>query len=459
VTVATLTELLTSKIPPQNLEAERAILGAILLENESLPRAIEILAPSDFYKEGHRKIFSTMIALFERNEPVDLLTLSEELRRRDELDEVGGAATLAALVEEAATAAHLLSYARIVREKALLRELIRSSTEIIAQSYEAQEDVESLLDQAEQMIFQVSERRMLNVAIPVRSILKDTFKYIEKLYERKESVTGLPTGFKKLDELTSGLQPSDFILVAGRPSMGKTAFALNIAKYAGVELEKRVLILSLEMSQEQVVQRLLCAEARVDSHSVRTGRLEQKDWARLTNAAGRLAEAPIFIDDTAGLSMLEVRAKARRMKAEHGLDLVLIDYIQLMRGRGNSDNRQQEISEISRALKAMAKELRVPVVALSQLSRAVESRPTREHRPQLSDLRESGALEQDADLILFLYRPERYKEQSAISPEDWRLAEAIIGKQRNGPTEMVRLTFIPEYASFENRLESDRQPY
>ncbi len=386
--MATLTELLTSKIPPHSLEAERAVLGAILLERESLPKAVEILKPADFYKEGHRKIFATMIGLFERSEPVDLLTLSEELRRFGELDEVGGPAALASLVEEAATAAHLLSYAGIVREKSLLRDLIRISTEIVGQSYEAKEDVDTLLDQAEQQIFQLSERRMQGTAVQVRTILKETFEYIEKLYERKEHVTGLPTGFDKLDKLTSGLQSSDFILVAGRPSMGKTAFALNIAKHVGIELKRRVLVLSLEMSREQVVQRLLCAEARVDSHRVRTGYLEPKDWPRLTNAAGRLAEAPIFVDDTAGLTVLEARAKARRMKAEHGLDLVLIDYIQLMRGRGSLENRQQEISEISRALKAMAKELRVPVVGLSQLSRAVETRPTREHRPQLSDLRE-----------------------------------------------------------------------
>ncbi|MEK7880112.1 MAG: replicative DNA helicase, partial [candidate division NC10 bacterium] len=340
MTVATLTDLLSSKIPPQNLEAERAILGAILLENESLPRTIEILTPADFYKEGHRKIFATMIALFERTEPVDLLTLSEELRRRGGLDEVGGPAALAALVEEAATAAHLLSYATIVREKALLRELIRISTEIIGQSYEAQEEVDSLLDQAERMIFQVSERRILNSAIPVRSILKETFEYIETLYERKEHVTGLPTGFSQLDRMTSGLQPSDFIIVAGRPSMGKTAFALNVAQHVGCEPhKKRVLIFSLEMSKEQLVQRLLCSEARVDSHRVRTGYLEPKDWPRLTNAAGRLADSSIFIDDTAALSGLEARAKARRMKAEHGLDLIVIDYLQLMRGRSAAENR------------------------------------------------------------------------------------------------------------------------
>jgi len=450
--VATLTDLLTSKIPPHSLEAERAVLGAILLDRESLPKAIELLRPADFYKEGHRKIFDATLALFERNEPVDLLTVSEELKRRATLEEVGGAAALASLVEEAATAAHLLSYGAIVREKALLRDLIRIATGIIGQSYEARDDVDKLLDDAERLIFQISERRMQGTAIPVRSILKGTFEQIEKLYDQKEHITGLATGFGKLDEMTSGFQSSDFIIIAGRPSMGKTAFAMNIAKYAGVRNHKRVLVLSLEMSKEQLVQRLLCAEGRVDSHKVRTGYLDTRDWTSLTNAAGRLAEAPIFIDDSPALSVLEARAKARRMKAEHGLDMIVIDYLQLMRGR-NPESRQQEISEISRSLKALAKEIDVPVVALSQLSRAVESRQSKE--PQLSDLRESGALEQDADLILFLYRPDRYGLQKE---EDERMADVIIGKQRNGPTGVIKLTFIPEYASFENRAEPERVP-
>jgi len=449
----TLADLLTSKIPPHSLEAERAVLGAILLERESLPKAVELLRPVDFYKEGHRKIFDTMIALFERNEPVDLLTLSEELRRRNELDEVGGAASLAGMVDEAATAAHLLAYGGIVREKALLRDLIRIATEIISQSYEGREDVDKLLDDAERLIFQISERRMQGSALPVRAILKDTFEHIERLYERKEHVTGLATGFVDLDRLTSGLQASDFIIIAGRPSMGKTAFALNIAKYAGVEQHKRVLILSLEMSKEQLVQRLLCSDARVDSHKVRTGYLEPRDWTRMTHAAGKLAEAPIYIDDSPALSALEARAKARRMKAEHGLDLIVIDYLQLMRGR-SPENRQQEISEISRSLKALAKELAVPVLALSQLSRAVEARQSKDFRPQLSDLRESGALEQDSDLILFVYRPERYGLQSE---DGERVAEIIIGKQRNGPVDTVKVTFIPEYASFENLAPPTRQ--
>jgi replicative DNA helicase len=451
--VATLADLLTSKIPPHSLEAERAVLGAILLERDSLPKAVELLKASDFYKEGHRKIFDTMLTLFERDEPVDLLTLSEELRRHQVLDDVGGAAALAGLVEEAATSAHLIAYGGIVREKALLRDLIRIATEIISESYEGREDVEKLLDDAERLIFQVSERRMQGTALPVRSILKDTFEHIERLYERKEHVTGLATGFVDLDRLTSGFQPTDFIIIAGRPSMGKTAFALNIAKYAGVEQRRRVLILSLEMSKEQLVQRLLCSEARVDSHKVRTGYLEPRDWTRMTHAAGKLAEAPIFIDDSPALSVLEARAKARRMKAEHGLDLIVIDYLQLMRGR-NPENRQQEISEISRSLKALAKELSVPVVALSQLSRAVEARQSKDFRPQLSDLRESGALEQDSDLILFVYRPERY----GLQAEDGeRISEIIIGKQRNGPVDTVKVTFIPEYASFENLASPARQ--
>ncbi len=295
---------------------------------------------------------------------------------------------------------------------------------------------------------------MQGSAVPVRAILKDTFEHIEKLYDRKEHITGLATGFDDLDRMTSGFQPSDFIIIAGRPSMGKTAFALNIAKYAGVEDHKRVLVMSLEMSKEQLVQRLLCAEAKVDSHKVRTGYLDPRDWTRLTNAAGRLAEAPIYIDDSPALTVLEARAKARRMKAEHGLDLIVIDYLQLMRGRHQQENRQQEISEISRSLKALAKELNVPVVALSQLSRAVETRERKE--PQLSDLRESGALEQDADVILFLYRPERYGLQSEDGD---RVADIIIGKQRNGPTGKIQVTFIPEYASFERLAKREAQPF
>src|SRR5881396_3034541 len=377
------------RIPPHNLDAERAVLGAVLMEGrETLPRVIEVLRPSDFYTEAHRAMYDVMLWLFDRGEPIDLITLSEELRRADQLEFVGGPAALALLVEQASIAAHLISYAQIVRDMAVLRELIQTSTQIIGQAFEAKEDVQTLVDDAERKIFGLAERRLEGSALPVGKILKNTFEYIERLYERKEHVTGVATGFEKLDLETSGLQPADFVIIAGRPSMGKTAFALNIAQHVGVALHGKVLVLSLEMSAPQLVQRMLCSEAKVDSQAVRTGRLSASDWHRLTAAAGRLSEAAIFIDDSPGLTVLEARAKARRMKAEHGLDLLVIDYLQIMRGRAAMESRQQEISEISRSLKALAKELTVPVVALSQLSRAVESRATRDFRPQLSDLRE-----------------------------------------------------------------------
>ncbi len=445
-----------SRIPPHNLDAERAVLGAILLEGrESLPRVIEVLRASDFYTEAHRALYDTILRLFDRSEPIDLITLSEELRRTDQLQFVGGPAALALLVEQASIAAHLGSYTQIVRDMAVLRELIQTSTSIITQAFDAKEDVQSLVDDAERKIFSLAERRLEGSAVPVGKILKNTFEYIERLYERKEHVTGVATGFEKLDMETSGFQPSDFIIIAGRPSMGKTAFALNIAQYVGVALRGKVLVLSLEMSAQQLVQRMLCSEAKVDAQAVRTGFLSSSDWHRLTAAAGRLSEAQIYIDDSPGVTVLEARAKARRMKAEHGLDMVVIDYLQLMRGRTGIDNRQQEISEISRSLKALAKELNVPVVALSQLSRAVEARSQRDFRPQLSDLRESGALEQDADVILFLYRASVYKED--IPPDEANIAEVIIGKQRNGPIGTVKVVFLPQYARFENAADHHRQ--
>src|SRR5437762_6577442 len=432
-----------TKIPPHNLDAERAVLGAVLLEGrETLPRVIEVLRPSDFYTEAHRSMYDVMLRLFDRGEPVDVLTLQEELRRRDQLEFVGGPAALALLVEQASISAHLHSYAQIVRDMAVLRELIHTSTQIITQAFDAKEDVQTLVDDAERRIFSLAERRLEDSALPIGKILRNTFEYIERLYERKEHVTGVATSFEKLDLMTSGFQPSDFVIIAGRPSTGKTAFALNIAQFAGITLRDKVLILSLEMSAQRLVQRMLCAEAKVDSQAVRTGMLQASDWTRLTSAAGRLSEAPIFIDDSPNLTVLEARAKARRMKAEHGLDLVIIDYLQLMRGRGNLDNRQQEIAEISRSLKALAKELTVPVVALSQLSRAVETREQK--KPQLSDLRESGALEQDSDLILFLYRPAMYRDD--LPEHERNIAEVIVGKQRNGPTGSVDGVFLPHYA-------------
>src|SRR5215471_7608750 len=448
---------LPSRIPPHNLDAERAVLGAVLLEGrEALPRVIEVLRPSDFYTEAHRSVYETMLRLFDRGEPVDLITLQEELRRSDQLEFVGGPAALALLVEQGSVAAYLNAYTGIVRDMAVLRELIQTSTQIITAAFDAKEDVQSLVDEAERKIFGLAERRLEGSAQPVKAILKNTFEYIERLYERKEHITGVATGFEKLDKETSGLQPSDFIIIAGRPSMGKTAFALNIAQYVGVEVGGKVLVLSLEMSAQQLVQRMLCSEAKVDSQDVRTGFLNSSDWHRLTAAAGRLSEAGIFIDDSPALSVLEARAKARRMKAEHGLNLLIIDYLQLMRGRAALENRQQEISEISRSLKALAKELNVPVVALSQLSRAVEARQARDFKPQLSDLRESGALEQDSDLILFLYRGSQYKED--LPPDEKNIAEVIIGKQRNGPVGTVKVVFLPQYARFVKFAEHHRQP-
>ena len=440
---------LAGKVPPQSLEAERAVLGAILLEPNLLPRAVELLIPEEFYKEAHRKIFAAMIQLFERGEAPDTIMVAETLRRDGVFEEVGGHTVLATLQEEGTVATQFAAYAAIVREKALLREMIRVAREIVEEGYEENDDVQSLLDRAEQMLFRISQRRFQRSAFPVREILDAAIKHIEMLYHRKEDITGLATGFNDLDKMTSGLQGSDFVIIAGRPSTGKTAFALNIAAHAAVELHRPALIFSLEMSKEQLVQRLICAEARVDSRNVRSGFMQQGEWSRIVNAAGRLHEAPLFIDDTANLSVLEARAKARRIMAEHRLELVVIDYLQLMQGRWRAENRQQEISEISRSLKALAKELNVPVVALSQLSRAVEARG--EGLPRLSDLRESGALEQDADLIMFLARKENAPDVEAGT------TDLVIGKHRNGPTGRLELVFHAEYTRFDNLASPARR--
>ena len=440
---------LPGKVPPQSLEAERAVLGAILLEPALLPRAIELLIPEEFYKEAHRKIFGAMIRLFERGEPADAITVTETLRREGVFEEIGGHTLLATLQEEGTVATQFTAYTGIVREKALLREMIRVAREIVEEGYEETDDVQALLDRAEQMLFRISQRRFQRSAFPVREILDDAIKHIEMLYHRKQDITGLATGFTDLDKLTSGLQRSDFVIIAGRPSTGKTAFALNLAAHAAVDLQRPALIFSLEMSKEQLVQRLICAEARVDSRNVRSGFMQQAEWGRIVNAAGRLHEAPLFIDDTANLSVLEARAKARRIQAEHRLELVVIDYLQLMQGRYRAENRQQEISEISRSLKALAKELNVPVVALSQLSRAVEARG--DALPRLSDLRESGALEQDADLIMFLARKENAPDVEAGT------TDLVIGKHRNGPTGRLELVFNAEYTRFDNLASPARR--
>ncbi len=448
-------ELALHKLPPQHIEAEQCVLGAILLENEALLKVHDILKPEYFYRPPHRKIFEAILALFERNEPIDLLTVTEILRRRNQIEEVGGSAYLASLMEAVPTAANVLHHARMVRETAILRSLINVATEVIAECYEHTEDVEELLDRAERMIFEISEQRVNAAFANLKELLKDSIRYTEQLYERHELITGLPTGFRDFDQLTAGLQPSDLIIIAARPGMGKTSFALNIARNVGVRVQEprqAAAIFSLEMSKEQLALRMLCAEARIDSSRLRRGYLDKNEWGRLVNAANDLSDTPIFIDDSPGLTALDIRAKARRLQAEHGLSLIIIDYLQLLRGRGRVESRQQEISEISRSLKALAKELRVPVVALSQLSRAVEQRGDR--IPQLADLRESGAIEQDADLIVFIYRDEVYNKET----KDKGIAKIIVGKQRNGPTGEIELAFLKEYARFET-LEKRRDPF
>jgi replicative DNA helicase len=441
------------KVPPQNIEAEQCVLGGVLLENEAISKVLETLVPDDFYREPHRKICHSMIDLFEKNEPIDLITLTNVLKGKKQLDEVGGGAYLSSLADSITTAANIEYYAKIVKEKAILRGLINTATEIVTRGYEDGGDVEDLLDQAEKNIFQISESQIKPSFYEIKNLLKESFKTIEKLYESKEIVTGVPSGFEELDKLTSGFQPSDLVVIAGRPSMGKTAFSLNIAQYAAIEKKIPSALFSLEMSKEQLVLRMLCSEAKVDAHKLRGGFLGETDWPKLTRAAGILSEAPIFIDDTPALSVLEMRAKARRLMAEHELGLVIVDYLQLMRGRGlsgrgrpSSETREQEISEITRSLKALAKELNIPVIALSQLNRKVEERTDK--RPHLADLRESGAIEQDADLITFIYRDEIYNR--ADDNPNKGIAEVIIGKQRNGPVGEIKLAFLDKYTTFEN---------
>lgn len=439
------------KVPPQSMEAEQSVLGAILLENEALIKAIELLQVDDFYREAHRQIYGAMIDLYEKNIPVDQITLTEHLKQKNKLAEVGGLTYVAELADKIPTAANIEYYAHIVRKKAILRNLIASATGIVAKATAGQEEIEDILDFSEKTIFEISEHQIKASYYPLRNILKTTFKDIEKLYEKKQLITGVATGFTDLDEKTSGFQPSDLIIIAGRPSMGKTAFCLNVAQHAATVDQVPTVIFSLEMSKEQLALRMLCSEARVDNHKLRSGHIAENEWGKLTMAAGRLSEASLFIDDTPGMSVFEMRAKARRLKAEHGLGMIIIDYMQLMSGsKSRSDSREQEISEISRSLKALAKELSVPVLALSQLNRRLEDRTDK--KPQMSDLRESGAIEQDADVILFIYRDEVYHRDSE---EAKGKAEVIIGKQRNGPIGDIPLTFINEYTRFENRSYRD----
>lgn len=430
---------------PHNLDAERSILGSIILENGALNQAQEILREGDFYRESHRRIYRVMETLTEASSVIDLVTLKNELQRSGDLDAVGGAAYIASLVDGVPKSGNIEYYARIVREKSILRNVIDAGNRMIQLSYQGEGSAEDVLDEAQKQIFAIAEGNLRSGFVPVKDVAAPTLEYIDHLHERKELITGIPTGFERLDELTSGLQNTDLIVVAARPSMGKTALALNIAQHVAVRHQRTVGIFSLEMSKEQLFLRMLCAQARVDAHRLRTGRLGKEEWTRLTMAFGDLTEARIFIDDTPGLSIFEMRAKARRLKAERGLDMLIVDYLQLMRGRTRYENRTQEISDISRSLKGLAKEMGLPLIALSQLSRAPEQRGG-DHRPQLSDLRESGAIEQDADVVLFIYREEVYKP----SDENRGIAQLIIGKQRNGPIDTLDLVFVKEHTRFEN---------
>jgi replicative DNA helicase len=442
----------TLKAPPSFLEGERAILGGILIDNDALSRVLGVVIPDDFYRENHRVIFQAMVSLVDKGEPVDWVTLSSSLSKEGVLERVGGTDFLTELIDATPTAANILHYANVVKEKSVLRQLISTATEISTRCYEEQPSVDEFIDEVEQMIFKVGESRLQTGFVHVHDLVKSGIKTVEALYSRKENVTGVPSGFKDLDKDTAGFQQSDLIIIAGRPSMGKTSFALNVAMYAAIEAAVPTAIFSLEMSREQIALRLLCSKARVNLKSLRTGYLTQKDWSRLTNATGLISDAPIYVDDTPAINAMELRAKARRLKKEHGLGLVIVDYLQLMKGVTKSDSREKEISEISRSLKALAKELNVPVIALSQLNRKVEERPNK--RPQLADLRESGAIEQDADVIIFIYRDEVYN-RSDDNPNKG-LAEIIIGKQRNGPIGAVKTHFNASYSTFLPLTERDQ---
>jgi replicative DNA helicase len=440
-------EMLSSRIPPQNLETEMAVLGAMLMDKNAVDGALELLTADDFYKEAHSKIFQAIAALTDKNEPIDLVTLTAELRRKEWLEDVGGAVYLATLIDSVPSSANIEYYAKIVKEKALLRQLITVSTKIISDSFNEPEQVYKFLDEAEKAIFNITQSHFHEDFVAIKDLIHSGIEKAEQMHNNKQLVTGVPTGFIDFDEKTAGFQPAELIIIAGRPSMGKTAFALNIATYAAIKEKIPIGVFSLEMSKEQLVQRLLCSEGKVDLHKLRTGWLNDSAFSRLALGAGRLSDAPIFIDDTANISVLELRAKARRLQARENIRLIIIDYLQLMQGSSRVENRQQEISEISRSLKGLAKELNVPVVAVSQLSREVEKRG-RDARPQLSDLRESGAIEQDADLVTFIYR--KIRPEDSGNEEDSHSAEIIIGKQRNGPVGKMPLVFLPEYTTFES---------
>lgn len=433
------------RIPPNSVEAEQSVLGAMLLDKEAISTATEVISGEDFYREAHKEIFEAIVDIYNRNEPVDLITLTEKLKTRKTLDAVGGITFLTNLMDAVPTTHNVKYYAKIIEEKSLLRRLIKTSNEIISKSYQAADDIGEIIDDAEKGIFNISLNRSTQGFTHVKNILNVNFDKIEELYLNKGRITGVSTGFADLDEKLSGLQKSDLVLVAARPSMGKSSFMMNIVQHAAVRDKVTTAIFSLEMSKEQLTQRLLCAEALIDAHRLRIGDINEDEWVKLARAMGPLSESPIFIDDTPAISITEMRAKCRRLKLEHNLGLIVIDYLQLMQGKGSSESRQQEISEISRSLKALAREINVPVVALSQLSRAPEMRA--DHRPILSDLRESGAIEQDADVVMFLYRDEYYHPDS----EKKNIGEVIIAKQRNGPTGTVELVWLGQFTKFVNK--------
>ncbi|MBF0493697.1 MAG: replicative DNA helicase [Candidatus Omnitrophica bacterium] len=446
------TQSTIEKLPPQNAEAEIAVLGAMLLDKDAIARAIEILNEDCFYSDANRNIFRTVINLYDQNQGVDMVTITESLKKNNLLERVGGSSYIAEIANSIPTAANIEHYARIVREKHVLRSLIGAATKIVTESFDSAAEADDVLDSAEKMIFDISTtKRTSSSIVSMKDVVRESIDQIDKLYQRKENVTGIATGFHDLDVMTAGFQKSDLIIVAGRPSMGKSALASSIVEYAGVKSKVPCAIFSLEMSKEQLAQRMLCSIAHVNAHKVRTGFLSQSDWPVLVDAAQKLSEAPIFIDDSSGVSDLELRAKCRRLKAKHDIQLVIIDYLQLMKGARRIDSRQQEISDISRSLKALARELNVPVVAVSQLSRASEQRE--DHRPRLSDLRESGAIEQDADVVILLFREEYYEP----TEENAGVAEVNIAKQRSGPVGTLKLTFVKEYTKFANlsRIDSE----
>lgn len=465
---------LLDRVPPQNLDAEQSTLGSMMIDRAALDKGVDILRPDDFYREAHQTIFDALVSLAERSEPVDIVTAQEELRSRGKLEDVGGTEYLMALIDSVPTAANVEYYARIVEEKAILRRLIDACTQIMSLSHGAVDDVPALVDQCERMIFQVSQKRMGEFFTPLSILAHQGFEKIEEHYKDKSLVSGLSTGFHALDVITSGFQISDFIIIAARPSMGKTALSLDIARHVAMNEKKPVALFSLEMSKEQLALRLICSESKIDSHRLRTGYIRDKEWTMLSQGVGRLYSAPIFIDDSTEINTLQMRAKCRRLKAEQGLALVVVDYLQLMQSHRRVENRNQEISEISRGLKSLGRELEVPVVALSQLSRAVERREDR--KPVLSDLRESGAIEAEADLVAFLHRPAYYQHKELADDQDMvreivgegkqaqgqteaEETEIIIAKHRNGPTGSIRLNFLPKFACFasveEHRTEEE----